>query len=409
MVVASTPPASSPPWEHRPSSPAGRLDLQRGMCEYRTMSMRTGDPAFDLGQRIAQARAEADLTQTELAKAVRLDRTALAKIEAGARKVSATELVAIAAALDRSIDWFVTESPPSVVSRRSDAAAGGQSRGLDLKIERLARDVAFLTGQGVLQDAGTRPSLEVPSDLEGAEQLAGAARDLMGVPRGPLEDLQRAVERVGLLAFSLDLGPSGGDAAYVEVENLGVALINGHIDPGRRRFNLAHELGHHLFGDAYAPEVTFNSAGETERLINAFAAHLLLPRREVTGFWHSARDIDLRLVAVALSFKFRASWTATCNQLRTVGLINDAQGHEFVSMPPTAADAIALGERWVPELEAPGIPPEYGKRVLAAYTAGKLSAARTVELLWGKVYLADLPEQRPLPLDSLRREFEPLS
>jgi len=45
----------------------------------------------------------------------------------------------------------------------------------------------------------------------------------------------------------------------------------------------------------------------------------------------------------------------------------------------------------VAELEAPGVPPEYGKRVLAAYTGGKLSAARTIELLWGTVPLADTP------------------
>lgn len=380
------------------------------MCDYRTVSIRPADAAaLDIGQRIAQARDAADVTQTDLARAVRLDRTAVAKIEAGTRKVSATELVAIAAALDRPIDWFVSESPPSVVSRRSDVAAGGHCRALDLKIEQLARDVAFLTAQGVLQDAGVRPSLEPPSDLQGAERLAGEARTLMAVPAGPLEDLHRAVEHVGLLAFSLDLGEPGGDAAYVEVETFGVALINGHIDPGRRRFNLAHELGHHLFGDAYAPEVAFSTVSETERLINAFAIHLLLPRNEVTRFWQSSGDLDPRLAAVALSFKFRASWTATCNQLRTVALLSDAERSNFVSRPPTAADAIALGERWVAELEAPGIPPEYGKRILAAYTGGKLSAARAVELLWGTVSLTDLPDQRPLPLESLRRELEPLS
>jgi len=385
------------------------VDICPAMCEYRTMSTRSRDAVLDLGQRIAQARGEADLTQTDLAVAVRLDRTALAKIEGGTRKVSATELVAIATALDRPIDWFVSESPPSVVSRRSDVAAGGHLRMLDLKLEQLARNAAFLIDQGALLDVGTRPSMAVPSDLDGAEQLAGAARDLMGAPAGPLEDLQRAVERVGLFAFSLDLGELGGDAAYVEVENVGVALINGGLDAGRRRFNLAHELGHHLVGDAYAPEVTVHSGGETERLINAFAVHLLLPRREVTEFWQSPRDLDPRLVAVALSFTFRASWTATCNQLRTLRLLTAAERSNFVSIPPTAADAIALGQRWVAELDAPAVPPEYGKRVLAAYRAGKLSAARTVELLWGTVSLADLPEQRQLPLESLRRELEPLS
>jgi hypothetical protein len=195
----------------------------------------------------------------------------------------------------------------------------------------------------------------------------------------------------------------------VAVGNLGVALINGNIDPGRRRFDLAHELGHHLFGDAYAPEVTFNASNDTERLINAFAVHLLLPRQDVTEFWQSRRDLDPRLAAVSLSFTFRASWTATCNQLRTLGLLTDVERNIFVSRPPTAADAIALGQRWVAELDAPSVPPEYGKRVLAAYTAGKLSAARTVELLWGTVAMADLPDQRPVPLESLRRELEPLS
>ncbi len=59
---------------------------------------------INLGRRIAQARVEADMTQAELGRAIGLDRTAVAKLEAGARKVSATELVSIASALDRPID-----------------------------------------------------------------------------------------------------------------------------------------------------------------------------------------------------------------------------------------------------------------------------------------------------------------
>jgi Zn-dependent peptidase ImmA (M78 family)/transcriptional regulator with XRE-family HTH domain len=364
---------------------------------------------LDFGQRIAQARSDAGMTQGELGQAIGLDRTAIAKLESGTRKVSATELVAIAAALDRPIDWFVTESPPSVVSRRADASAGGHSRTLDLKVERLARDVAFLVDQGVLVDAGTRPTLALPSDVAAAEALAAQARNLMGCFDGPLYDLQRASERIGLLAFSLDLGETGGDGAYVEVGNLGVTLLNGQVDAGRRRFNLAHELGHHLFGDAYAPEVTIGTGDDTERLINAFAVHLLLPRQHVTELWQATADADRRLATVAVAVRFRASWSATCSQLRNLGIIDSTERERLVSTPPTAADFIALGERWVAELEAPTVPPEYGRRVISAYQSGKLSASRTVELLCGTVSLADLPEQRAVPLDSLRRDFEPLS
>lgn len=348
------------------------------------------------------------MTQADLGRAVGLDRTAVAKLEAGVRRVSATELVAIASALDRPIDWFVVESPPSVVSRRSDRSVGGQSMALDIRIDRLARDVAFLFDQGILIGTYERPILELPSEIAGAEALAAQVHSSMGVPDGPLYDLQRACERVGLLAFSLDIG-GVGDAAYVEVENIGVALVNGSADPGRRRFSLAHELGHHVFGDAYAPEVSVSGADDVERLINAFAIHLLLPRKPVTKLWHGIADQDPRMAAVAVSVRFRASWTATCSQLRTLGLIDAGEREWFVAAPPTAADFIALGERWEAELQAPSVPPEYGKRVVSAYRGGRLSAARTVELLWGNVTAEDLPEQRAVPLESLRPEFDHLS
>ena len=142
----------------------------------------------------------------------------------------------------------------------------------------------------------------MPATLEEAEGAAATARGWMRVSDGPLLDLQRRCEGLGLLAFSLELGEEGRDAAYVAVDRWGVALVNGSVDPERRRFNLAHELGHHLFEDAYAPEVTISPGSETERMINAFAAHLLLPRREVTEAWQGFDDSRLAAVAIGVRF-----------------------------------------------------------------------------------------------------------
>lgn len=149
-----------------------------------------------IGRRVSQARLDKRLTQGKLGHALGMDRTAVVRIESGARRVSATELVALASILDRPVDWFVAESPPSVVSRRADTSVGGRSVVLDRWIEQLARDVSFLVDQGVLADLSERPTLDLPSDLSGSEALAGEARGLMGVPGGPLIDLQRASERV---------------------------------------------------------------------------------------------------------------------------------------------------------------------------------------------------------------------
>jgi Zn-dependent peptidase ImmA (M78 family) len=229
----------------------------------------------------------------------------------------------------------------------------------------------------------------------------------MGTSSGALLDLQRHCEAVGLLAFSLDLGAEGQDGAYVAVDKWGVALINGAVDPGRRRFNLAHELGHHLFADAYAPEVIISPGSETERIINAFAVHLLLPRAGVEEVWAGFED-EQRLAAVALAVRFRASWTAVCSQIKNVGLIDEASRAELIADPPTAADFVELGEWWVSELEPPAVPPEYGRRVLAAYRGGRLTAERATELLWGTVRAKELPERHAIPLQGLRRELDPL-
>jgi len=360
-----------------------------------------------IGERIALAREDLGLTQAELAAEVGgMDRTAVAKIESGRRKVSASELVKLAVALDRPIDWFVTESPPAVVSRRSDPASGGVSKLLDRTIERLARDVEFLERDNVLPSVSER-RLELPGTFEGAAGAASEARRWMNAGGGPLIDLQRHSEAVGLLAFSLDLGEDGRDGAYVAVDKWGVALINGHLDPGRRRFNLAHELGHHLFADAYAPEVTISPGSETEQMINAFAVHLLLPRAPVEGTFLSIEDP--RMAAIAIGVRFRASWSAVTSHLKNLGLIDEVSRAALAADSPTPADFIELGERWVSELDSPSVPPDYGRRVLSGYRGGRLTAARAVELLWGTIREEELPGRHEVPLQGLRREFEALT
>lgn len=374
------------------------------MCDNRTM----GQPAIrtqaDLGRRIAQAREDSGKTQAELADLVGLDRTAVVRLEAGSRRVSATELVAIASALERPIDWFVTESPPAVISRRQSPAATRLSRRLDLALENAARDVAFLIEQGILPHRG-RLNYAAPQSFADAENLARSVRREAGLQEGPIRDLQPVCERLGLLAFSFELGPDSGDAAYVEVNDLGVAVVNGATDPGRRRFSLAHELGHHVVGDAYEPEPRLG-ASETERMLNSFAAHFLMPRSAVQNTWDEFRNQSARLAATAVAVRFRVSWTAACNQLRDLGIIGSRERDLLVEDDLRKGEMLELGERWVPELEPPSVPPGYAKAVINAYRARRLTGARTVELLHLTVTEADLPAIEETTLERLRRELE---
>lgn len=69
----------------------------------------TGTSDRRLGARVAAARRAAAMTQTALAHAVGLDRTALSKIEHGRRSVGSLELARIARALGRPMQSFLAE------------------------------------------------------------------------------------------------------------------------------------------------------------------------------------------------------------------------------------------------------------------------------------------------------------
>jgi hypothetical protein len=79
-----------------------------------------------------------------------------------------------------------------------------------------------------------------------------------------------------------------------------------------------------------------------------------------------------------------------------------------VSRPYARVIFVALGERWMAEMDPPSVPSDYGRKVLDAFRRGKLTSARTVELLWGTVGEDDLPKQAEVPIEALRRDFTPL-
>src|SRR6266516_4647805 len=296
-----------------------------------------------VGQRLADARIEAGLTQSQLGEAIGLDRTAVAKIEAGTRKVSAVELAHAATELGRPLDWFLLEAPPSVVSRRGAAAAGYAPR-LDQAVEKAAADVEFLIEQGIVTPTMTVPELWLPRDT---------------------------------------------------------------VD-GRRRFTLAHEIGHHLFGDEYSTDISLHDVGsEAERRINQFAVDLLLPVGPVKRQWEASTE-ETRERTIRLGVDYRVSWSALCSRLKNLGLIDDGERQALLDHPPTRADYLELGAGFVAELTPPFAPPGYARAVLRGYRSGKLGPNRTVDLLWDSITNQDLPELDALPIEAYQREFDPL-
>jgi transcriptional regulator with XRE-family HTH domain/Zn-dependent peptidase ImmA (M78 family) len=364
--------------------------------------------AGELGERIARAREVVGRTQGSLGKTLGLDRSAVSRIERGDRKVSVTELLAIAETLGRPLAFFVAEPVPAVVNRRRDGEHAHESNVLlDEELRSFSSDVQELLDMGIV-DAVHRESLAVRSlhTHSDAEQAAVSVRERTDVGRSAaIPDLGQFCELLGLVTFAAALTPEGPDGGCVEVgtegAQLGVALINGQAPSGRRRMTLAHELGHWLTGDAYDHEASI----ETEQMLNSFAIHLLAPRAGVSGVWTRHKDWSKRDRAIAVGAEFRLSWSAVIGQLRNLELITMTDYAVLSGNVPRQGEFAKLELVRRDEPAAPYLSPGFVSKVLRAYTTEELTAERTLELLRGTINDDDLPPRDSMTIENFRESF----
>lgn len=356
-----------------------------------------------LGARITAAREAAGRTQSELADDLGLDRSAVSRLEAGTRKLDVNELLALCRALSIPLASLVSESPPAVVSRRRDDWADGVSTWtIDNALHLLSRDVAGVQKHGLADEPVHLPELRAPRHHDEAEQSASQIRRALGLRDGPLSDLGRICERAGLVVHVSD--DIHGDGAFVAVDDshpaLGVAVVNGAADSGRRRMTLAHELGHWIFGDSYD-----RGASWDESMIFAFAIHFLAPRSGVLREWHDHKSWSSRDRALRIAAEFQLSWSATLNHLVTVGAIDRTARVRLLAQHPRRGDYSRLRLDLMEDLRPPYLSPGFTSGVLDGFISGIFTRARTVDLLRGTISDEELPDQRQPAIDDLVSAF----
>ncbi|GAA3850469.1 helix-turn-helix domain-containing protein [Streptomyces sedi] len=361
----------------------------------------------EVGERIAEARLAAGLSQGELASRLGLDRTAVVRVEAGERRVSALELSTLGQALGVPITHFLSRPPASLVSRRAalEESADGMSRAryrLDTRLEEHARNARWLVEEGFLMPPTADVVLRRASARDSVDPaaLADRARERLGTPTGPLGAMVDVVERFGLFLTVVDESAEG---ASLLADGYGVAVISGQAMPGRRRWTAAHELGHHLLQDEYHSDAGV-AAGrdERERLIDRFAEHFLLPAADVLAAWqrHGAGRTP-RPVLLGLAATYRLSWSAVVNRARRLDLLSGQDARREKANVPTRGDFLAtLGEAPTPDLAMGETGKLWRKSVLNAWEVGAITAPRTVQLLYGALGPDELPTrdlEDPLP------------
>lgn len=343
------------------------------------------------------------MTQAQLASAISLDRSALAKIENGSRRVSALELVRIAETVGERIEWFVKETPTAIVSHRNTLEPGADSPAIDRLIERVAWNVEFVAQHDDKLRLPTPAPTSRPADPAAVEDAAVEARSvLQAAPTEPLYDLTSRFAAQGLLSFSLDLGRDSADAASILLKSGGVAVVNGHLRVGRRRLALAHEFGHYLFADEYTVDWRVGRKEDDyawESRVDHFARALLLPEEGLRRFWTDVRQHgdSLRTAAVKTASRFRVDMSTLARRMTELELIGEQTAAQIRSYRTNKADIVELNLVTSDELAPPTLARIYEESVLRLYRQEAVSAHRATDLLFDTWHEDDLPQLPTLP------------
>lgn len=355
-----------------------------------------------VGERIAEARAEFGLTQEQLASAVGLARSALAKIETDARRVSAVELVAIARELHRRVEWFVEPGPPAIASYRAGKAESG-TQTIDVELDRIVRDVKFVASYAPGLVENQPEVVQPPQSISEADAMATEARSILGLDAStPAHDLSSLVTTIGLLPFSVHLA-NGADAGTVLLEHGGVSVVNGDLRVGRRRLALAHELGHYLCADPYTTDWRIAVDTDTDAIetrLDRFARSLLLPEtdlRERWSAWADAVDEDLRDAAVRAGSHYRVDMATLARRLSELALVDAADADAIRRVHTKRADIVEKNLQVHHELEPVALPRVYEQAVLQLYRSETVTEDRALGLLLGTFDSDSLPDLPPAP------------
>ena len=340
-------------------------------------------PSDRLASRLKWYREYRDLTQKQVAARMGFkDRQILAAMESGERRVSPDELVRAADILRVDMDElldpfrlvgegdFNFRTEPYASAEAVEAFAGQASRWIATYRE--------LGRQEGIEPQPLTQKLDVRRDST-FEQVQASAECLWrqwSLGNVPAARLEAATTReLGVLVLHVN-APRGISGAASQLPGLRTILVNRHETPGRRMFDLAHELFHILTWDAMPPErvepreVKASKGNRVEQLANNFASALLMPEPIVSANWQRRGELDVTAWVLLTAKMLRVSPDALRWRLVSLKMMTKAALKRMKAVHETVT-------KQIPELFSRA----FVERVYQAVEAGRLSLRRAASLL----------------------------
>jgi Zn-dependent peptidase ImmA (M78 family)/transcriptional regulator with XRE-family HTH domain len=342
-----------------------------------------------IGARIKALREQRVLSQDDLARLFGFkDRQTVSAIETGERRVSAEELLLAVEKLGVSLDYFTDPFRLDGEGKFSWRQTGLPPERLSAYEREAGRWIAAF--RRIAPEVGhetplLRRSLNLTRHSRFEDAAAAGDRFAAEFVLGevPASALPAAMEQgLGLLVLMVNAS-EGISGAACRLPELDTVLINRREVPGRRHFDLAHELFHMLTWDAMAPEhieeATETSANRVEQLANSFASAVLMPTAVLDRFgdWSALNRDELVTKLNNVADELRVTSSAMKWRLASLGRVDRARAREI----PDAA--LRNNGHLFVAVEPP--PPLFSKPfvgvIARAIDDGRISARRAADLL----------------------------
>jgi len=280
-----------------------------------------------IGQRLKLARAASGLSLRELETKIDnlVTAQAIGKYERSEDMPSSRVLSALAAALHVSEDYLLSAEEmvldgvefrkKAIASKREEASVEGQT------LHLLERYLTVEDALGLASVVWDRPA-EAPypvTAVADADNAARAIRTHWGLGIDPILNLSELLEERGIKILSADLSDIDGLTAKVRRKNgdpIPVIVVRKSAWAERKRFTLAHELGHMV--------MDVRQGVNAEKAVDRFAGAFLMPAEALWREIGKNRTTFSLGEFLRLKELFGASIQAITYRCHDLGIITDA-------------------------------------------------------------------------------------
>lgn len=280
--------------------------------------------------RLKQARLLRGFSLRELSDRMEnvISHVSLAKYEDGTTKPSGDMLAKLCAALEVSPDSLfrpTTISVGQVSFRKRKAIPEKQAtmllEGVRARLENYIETEELLSSRIEFK----QPALPTADAREAAREL----RRLWGLGDQPIADVTELLEKQGIRVIEINEAIDHFDGCQLAGLNVIVASGLKELPVTRKRFTLAHELGHLLLDPALAKHRWDEK--QLEKFMNGFASEFLFPSRAVRTFFGGPRTTVTIEELMSAKLRYGISICAIVYAMHELELISDNANQRFLT------------------------------------------------------------------------------